>query len=200
MKTSRQIQAEETKRQILLCYLEMIREKPIDDIKISELCKKANISVGTYYYYYKNKENIIRDIYYHIDNRFDKIYQSLSAKSYTERIQEYLTHTGDEALNYFGLQATTTIYQLQMNVEGDFFMDTTRPFSLNLIKLLTSAIEAGELPAGINIQSTVLELLSIFRGIVYSWCLLKGEFNIVETISTVVAAYMQNLKKPIASK
>lgn len=200
MKTSRQVQAEETKRQILLCYLEMIREKPMDEIKISELCKKANVSVGTYYYYYKNKENIIRDIYYHIDNRFNDIYQSLTAESYVERILEYLIHTGDEALNYYGLQAATTIYRLQMNVEGEFFMDTSRPFSMNLMNLLTGAIEAGEIPTDIDIRSTVLELLSIFRGIVYSWCLLKGEFDIVETISTVSAAYMQNLKKPLVNK
>lgn len=194
MKTSRQLQAEETKKQILLCYLDMIREKSADEIKVSELCRKANVSVGTYYYYYKSKDNIIRDIYYHIDDRFNEVYQTLTAGSYVDRILEYITHTGDEAQNYYGLRATTTIYQLQMNVEGSFFLDTSRPFSQNLSDLLTKAIKAGELQESLDIHSTVLDLLSIFRGTVYSWCLLKGELDIKGTIHTIVTAYMQRLR------
>lgn len=193
MKTSRQLKAEETQKRIVLCYLDMIRERPADKVKISELCQRANVSVGTYYYYYKNKDSIVRAIYSHIDDRFNEIYRTLRAGSYVGKILEYITHTGDEAQDYFGLRAATTIYQIQMDVEGSFFSDITRPFGQNLCRLLEDAIEAGELPSGTDIRSAVLDLLCIFRGIVYSWCLLEGEFDVKETIHTVVSSYMDDL-------
>lgn len=201
MKTSRQIQAEKTKGQILDCYLELIREKPIDEIKIADLCKKADISVGTYYHYFRSKESIIREIYYRIDARFEEIGKHLCGKTYVDQILEYLTHTGDEAQNYFGLRASTTIYRLQMSIDADFFLDTSRPFSQNLLRLLTLAVKAGELSEDIQIQTTVIDLLCIFRGIVYSWCLLKGEFDVEDMIHTTVKAYLKKitLLKPTVS-
>lgn len=198
MKTSRQLQAEETKRQILSCYLELIREKPADEIKIAELCQRANVSVGTYYYYFKAKDSIIREVYYHIDARFEEISKTLSGKSNVAKILEYITHTGSEARNYFGLNAATTIYRLQMDIDADFFLDTGRPFSQNLSQLLETAVSEGELPAGLDLQGTVVDLLCIFRGIIYSWCLLRGDFDVESTIHTTVAAYMKGLQKPKA--
>lgn len=194
MKTTRQLQAENTKKRIVAHYLDIIRERPASEVKISELCKRANISVGTYYYYYKDKDSVIRDIYYHIDERFIEIYKTLRADSHVGRILEYITYTGKEAQNYYGLRAATTIYQLQMKIEGSFFLDITRPFSQNLCKLLNGAIAAGELRPGLDIRATTLDLLCIFRGIIYSWCLLKGEFDVENMIHTTVAAYMNHLR------
>lgn len=194
-KTSRQLQAEETRKRIVLCYLDIIREKPPNEVKITELCQRAGVSVGTYYHHFKNKYSVIRDIYYHIDERFNVVCQELQADSYVDRVLEYITYTGQEAQNYYGLRAATTIYQLQMNIEGAFFLDTTRPFSQNLCDLLRGAVEAGELPPNLDVRSTVLDLLCIFRGIVYSWCLLKGELDIEGTIYATVSAYMESLNK-----
>lgn len=195
MKTSRQIQSEETRQQIFEAYLDLIREKPDSEIKIAELCDRAGVSVGTYYYYYKTKDKLIRQVYYHVDSRFDQIYRRLTADTYMARIVEYILHTSDEAKNYYGLRATTTIYQLQMEIDGSFFTDTSRPFSQHLCELLNGAIQAGELPEGLDIHEAVLNLLCIFRGTVYSWCLLKGSLDMEETIRSTVTAYLRRLSR-----
>ena len=103
-KTSRQLQAEETRKRIVLCYLDIIREKPPNEVKITELCQRAGVSVGTYYHHFKNKYSVIRDIYYHIDERFNVVCQELQADSYVDRVLEYITYTGQEAQNYYGLR------------------------------------------------------------------------------------------------
>ncbi|MDO4816172.1 MAG: TetR/AcrR family transcriptional regulator [Bacillota bacterium] len=65
---------EKSKKAIKDALLEIMYEKDFNDITVSELLKKANISRGTFYAHFKNLEDVkqalIYDLYVHADYIF----------------------------------------------------------------------------------------------------------------------------------
>jgi AcrR family transcriptional regulator len=53
--TSRQLQAEQTKKLIFEKALELFKVKDYEDVTIVEICRDAQVSVGSFYKYYKSK-------------------------------------------------------------------------------------------------------------------------------------------------
>ena len=53
-KTSRQIQAENTKKRILDTVADILRTKSFEQMGILEICEKAGISIGAFYHHFEN--------------------------------------------------------------------------------------------------------------------------------------------------
>ncbi len=55
--------AERTKVWIANVMKELMKEKPVDQIRITELCRKAQIERPTFYYHFKDKQDVIAWIF-----------------------------------------------------------------------------------------------------------------------------------------
>lgn len=51
------------KQRIILTMLELVVEQGVHATPMSQVAKEANVAVGTIYHYFKNKEQIIEEIY-----------------------------------------------------------------------------------------------------------------------------------------
>ena len=58
----RQKSAVETKRKLIIAGLELIKEKGFGSINVEEITKKAGVAKGTFYIYFKHKEDIVLEI------------------------------------------------------------------------------------------------------------------------------------------
>lgn len=58
----RQKSAIETKRKLISAGLELIKEKGFDTINVEDITKKAGVAKGTFYVYFKRKEDIVMEI------------------------------------------------------------------------------------------------------------------------------------------
>ena len=58
----RQKSAVETKRKLISAGLELIKEKGFDAINVEDITKKAGVAKGTFYVYFKRKEDIVMEI------------------------------------------------------------------------------------------------------------------------------------------
>ena len=58
----RQTSAQETRRKLVTAGLELIKEKGFDAINVEDITKKAGVAKGTFYTYFKRKEDIVLEI------------------------------------------------------------------------------------------------------------------------------------------
>lgn len=65
-----------TKKIIFNALLLLLKDKPISKIKVTELCKAAQINRGTFYFHYEDVEDVLLEL-------FEQIVQDLE-KSYSE--------------------------------------------------------------------------------------------------------------------
>lgn len=58
----REFNRQETQRQIRDTFLDMYRQKGIDGITVSEICKEAQVSKSTFYMYFEDKYSVLETI------------------------------------------------------------------------------------------------------------------------------------------
>ena len=62
-----------TKRLFCEQMIQMMQEKPIDEISVSELCRRAGINRTTFYRYYTIPRDILSDIQSDLKNEYERI-------------------------------------------------------------------------------------------------------------------------------
>ena len=56
--TPRQIRTAEVKNKIVLATTALIAENGIASVTVANICKKADVSVGSFYHHFENKDQV----------------------------------------------------------------------------------------------------------------------------------------------
>ena len=81
--------AEITKLWIADKMRELMKQKPIEKIRVTEICKAAEIERPTFYYHFKDKYDLVAWIFFHSANKTDVI-SIESAASMKQMKQDFL--------------------------------------------------------------------------------------------------------------
>ena len=80
---------------------ELIRQKPIDSITVTEICEKTGMNRRTFYRYFRDKFEIVDWIYFHDALTNSPHYEGWSAFDYMPRIMESLYNDRKYYINAF---------------------------------------------------------------------------------------------------
>ena len=58
-KVTRKEQAEQTKKKIVETTINLLKEHSLNELQIKDICTNADISIGNFYHYFTNKQEII---------------------------------------------------------------------------------------------------------------------------------------------
>lgn len=191
IKTSRQMQAEQTKNKLLEVSLKLVRKEGYDQVKITDICDEAGVSVGAFYHHFKNKEGIVVVAYQKCDDFFrDSIYPMFKDREDIEVIYDYL----DYQMNYgmvYGIDFATQIYKAQLTDGNEFFLNMDRGLPKGLTKLIEHLQEIGVLKNECKALSISKEILILSRGILYNWCQSNGNYDPRKLCRRMVSNYIQ---------
>ena len=112
------LRVKKTREAIEVAFLEMMKEKPIEKITITELAKRAKINKGTFYLHYQD----IYDLHDKMLNRFfDEVMASIDYFSlFIENPEEFLLRFAQTTRKYFDAfqlllqKQSETMYQQQL--------------------------------------------------------------------------------------
>lgn len=62
IKNTRQLQAEHTRNHILDTATQLIKQKPVSDIKMRDILQASGVSAGTFYHYFSSKDELFARI------------------------------------------------------------------------------------------------------------------------------------------
>jgi AcrR family transcriptional regulator len=194
-KTSRQIQAENTKAHILAVAEELLQHKIFDEISIQDICKKADVSVGAFYHHFGNKDGIIIELYKDIDKFFiTEVLESVIDKEPIEAIVLYLVEQCKYALN-LGKDLVKNVYKAQIDNGNVFFLSDERGLPKGLQTLIIRAIDQKKIRSDISAELLEKELLIISRGIIYHWCVSNGAVDILENTRKIISNYIKSYQR-----
>lgn len=164
-KTSRQIQAAETKDKISKTLIRQMRERSINEITIRELCQLADISTGAFYHHFSCKEEAILYTY----RNSDKIFESLDLKgSPRENIVMIVkTHLG--LLQPDTIVFTQQLYTAHLAYNDDYFSSEKRCIFQMLRGELASFL--GSHASLETVSKLTWKILNYCRGCIYNQCI-----------------------------
>jgi TetR/AcrR family transcriptional regulator, fatty acid metabolism regulator protein len=185
--TSRQAQAIKTKNKIYKTAVEMMQKKDFDDITIENISKKAGVSVGSFYYYFKSKNDILMDIFHQADVYFDlHIGDKFDSKTSVEQILVFFKLYAQYS-NHTNIDFTKKLY----NTENKAFINRNRRLYQILLSIIKKGQENGEFINTMSDQDIADYLFITARGIVFDWCLHEGDYD----LDKLMADYMERLIK-----
>ncbi|MBN1655396.1 MAG: TetR/AcrR family transcriptional regulator [Deltaproteobacteria bacterium] len=172
--TKRQNQAIETRNQIYDAAIELMDRKGYENITIAEIAKKANVSVGSFYHYFKSKNDILVEIFKRGDDYFAReVAAKLGTESSPKDIVTYFDYYARFCLDT-GLATDRQIYRPTVKP----FIKKGRPMLVILNSIITRGQQRGEISKEMSAEEITTMLFVFARGLLFDWCLRDGKYDL----------------------
>jgi AcrR family transcriptional regulator len=177
--TNRQIQALNTHEKIYRTAVELIEKNGFQHITVEEICKAANVSIGSFYNYFKSKNEILDRVFKLADDYFlNVVAVNIKGKSAQERIIDFFLYYANYNVER-GIDFVKQLYTFKSNL----FTTKGRHMQAVLQAIIEEGQKTGELSTQMTPEETVRFLFISVRGIVYDWCLHDGQYDLPEHIT-----------------
>ena len=86
----RQVNAQITRQKLIDSVKELLKTKPFDKINVASITQYAGVAKGTFYVYFKRKEDILYEIGF---KQFDELYDKFvnSKKDFMSNLEDYFS-------------------------------------------------------------------------------------------------------------
>ncbi len=194
--TKRDLQAEKTRQKILETAVEMIRTHGFDNITVDDICKQSKAAKGSFYHYFKSKDDIIIEMYRDYDNSYMSTFSELPpTMTSIEKLLFTYKNMGMRA-KARGAEYVRQIYKSQIYTGTKYFISEERP----LFKVIHETIADGQKNNEIRRDLTTKELTRLIlifsRGVVYDWSLHEGDYDIEEAIEKYFRIILTGIAAP----
>lgn len=171
--TKRQLDALETKKKIVNATKKLLSQKGFEKISINEITKEAKVSTGSFYTYFKKKEDVISEL-----NKMDfyilaQTVIQMKEKTIIERL-EYYCENFLLAIERAGIEicrqwTRNNIKPLPMPEEPQF---TKYQYDNKaLYSVLADAVRHGELSEYFPIEDFTVQINAQLYGLMTIWCM-----------------------------
>lgn len=170
----------ETLKRIHRAVNVLAKEKGIENIKIRDICEEANISIGTYYHYFKSLDDLVASrIEAGIKKTVEEIIPTLDSESAMENMKSYV----HQQMRMYEEQSSSLLketFNLYLIEDSPFVLDET---SINF-QTIHTIIQDGQKKNEFRNDFTANELtqivLKLIMGNSFLWVMHKQNFSIVE--------------------
>lgn len=167
----------DAKERLLASALELFSERSYADVGVQELCEHAGVKKGSFYHFFKSKQDLILEVLEHQSKVIERtivapaLFSKLPPLERVERLfhltyelqKSFKENTGRVRGCFFGnlaLELSTQDEPIRLRLDRIF---NTQIKAVK--KCLEEAIAAGDLPK-INIQSTAEAILAYWEGVI----------------------------------
>lgn len=186
--TSRQARAVETRKKILKAAKTLIAEKGFADTSIDDIVGAAGVSTGSFYTYFKKKEDVVEELNKTDFYRLAEIANGMKDKDILDRLQYYCEHflrnieeTGIEICRQW---VKNNLSPNNMLLGGEEITKYRYDYRA-MQSILREAVNRGELKTDTPIDDFALLINSQLYGLMVAWCMTDGEVKGSEKTRTL---------------
>lgn len=169
-------QAQQTRKKLFDAAYALLQERPFEEITIRDIVKEAGVSIGTFYLYFPSKMDVYYETYELADKYFaDVVTPMLTMPTAYENLLIYFDQYAFYNSDYTSLRLTKLLY----NSENVRFLRRNSPGMQSVLhELISAGQQNGEIVTDLPADKIETFLMRSIRGLVYSWCLSNGSYNL----------------------
>ncbi|MCR4574077.1 MAG: TetR/AcrR family transcriptional regulator [Lentisphaeria bacterium] len=175
--TNRQKAAMETRKRLLIAARKLLYDKDFSEITVADIAKEAGVAVGSFYVYFKRKEDIVEVLedydFYHLA----QIVNGMTGKGILDRLA-YYCHEFMKGIEDYGLEITrqwirnNVAPQRMRYSKGD---DTKYTFDVRTLQsILQEGVTCGLLKTETPVDDLALFINAELYGLMLAWCMSNG--------------------------
>lgn len=187
--TTRKEAALKTKKNLIMSAQKIISQKGIDSTSIEDITNDANVAKGTFYTYFKSKEDIIKELIF-------------KTKDYDE---DFFNKNLKEKILLFNKNLQNRIISSGIEVCRSWIANNLRASENSIISndikvirlILQSSVINKELNDEINLDEFANYIVNLNYGQMLNWCMTDGVYNPLEKINETTEIILNSLKNYI---
>ncbi|WP_028855831.1 TetR/AcrR family transcriptional regulator [Psychrilyobacter atlanticus] len=191
--TNRQKQAINTRLKIIDAGIDLFKYSDFGDVKIKDICEKANISVGTFYHHFQSKEDVIKVSYEKIDSLLKDKYKDIKFEDTFKTIYSLIEESSQITISY-GYKLTTHVYSTQLTIDSKYILDENRYLYKCLNETLENGLNKKEIISSLTSKEITDMIMRLTRGVTFDWCLHEGNYNLIERTLKDLELMLTNFK------
>ncbi|MCD8017810.1 MAG: TetR/AcrR family transcriptional regulator [Oscillospiraceae bacterium] len=175
--TNRQLRAMETKKKIMEAAKILISAKGFENISIEEIAKAASVSTGSFYTYFKRKEDVVEELNRTDFYRLAEIVNAMPDADILQRLRRYckgflgeIERTGIEICRQWTKNNLSPTSMLPCGEEITKYEHDYRAMQ----SILSEGISRGELRADLPLDDLALAFNAALYGLMVAWCMTDG--------------------------
>ena len=186
----------DTKSRIVSSAWKLFYEQGYDNTTIDDIVEASNSSKGSFYHYFKSKDELAIQVTDHVD------------AAYAELEPEYLadtTHSAREKLlDFIGQSLTISvadpvvykafIHALKYPEQGVLKLGEHRVYYRLLRELVELCKHEGSIGSAYDTEAVVEQLVTIHRGMLLEWRIYESNFDIAARGRALGEVYLRGLK------
>ena len=170
----RQARAAETRKRIVAAAKKMITENGFENVSIEEIAKEAEVSTGSFYTYFKKKEDVIEELNQLSFYRLAEITNEMKDKGLDDRLKYYCRQFLAE-IERVGIEICrqwirNNITPVNMEISGKETTKYNHDY-LAMKSLLEEGIRRGELTVDTPVDEMALYINAQLYGLMVAWCM-----------------------------
>ena len=189
--------AKGTREKIINTAWKLFYEEGFGETTINDIIREADISKGTFYYYFRSKDDLLSTLSEILDREYQRlegeepegmscfdrlIWLNYEVHSFMERTMDY------RLLSY--------LYSAQIVKESfSALLNRNRYYYRYVERLMEEGRNSGELTDRMAVSEMVRYFSMCERALVTEWCMNNGSFSLGEFSKQCFPVMMQGLKK-----
>ena len=170
----RQARAAETRKRIVAAAKKLITENGFENVSIENIAKEAEVSTGSFYTYFKKKEDVVEELNQLSFYRLAEITNEMKDKGLDDRSKYYCRQFLSE-IERVGIEICrqwirNNITPVNMEISGKETTKYNHDY-LAMKSLLEEGISRGELAADTPVDEMALYINAQLYGLMVAWCM-----------------------------
>ena len=185
-----------SKEKIIDTTVSIIKKKGADAVTVRDVCKEAGLSIGTFYHYFRDKDDLM--MYFLRETSFDSFKLKTPVSDIAGRVSELYMHLinkyrelGLDFMKSFYSTCNQSLSAYMGEVDGAFAPGTVMA---RCEAEMNNALNNGYLKSGADIHLICTDICTIVKGCVFEWCLSDGDMDIESTLHRILDLYLENHK------
>ena len=194
----RQAAAQETKRKLITAGLELIKEAGFDAINVEDITKKAGVAKGTFYTYFKRKEDLVLDISRVPFSEIADEIKTLEDMEITQKLTRYF-HRFMECVESCGINVCRQWIKdvINPNCVPDNKDGQKWHYDVEMLKgILEASVKNGELKEDTPTELLTHIIISELYGMMTCWCMSDGKFEPIDWTAEFCKTQPTQIFKP----
>lgn len=177
--TKRQEQALKTRQKVLDAAYELLLKNKYDDLNIDDITNYCGVAKGTFYTYFKHKDDVVFEICRPFFARIEKDMQKMKNKNIVERLSYYFEEFMKEVQRY-GINICRVWIKgvIDPNKAPENYDNKKWQYDFEMLKnILNSAVQSKELKKSTPVELLTHIIISQLYGMMTVWCMSDGVFE-----------------------
>ncbi|MBC5708236.1 TetR/AcrR family transcriptional regulator [Hungatella sp. L12] len=169
-----------TKEALLSTAIGLFQKFGFENITIDDICNEIDVTKTAFYYYYKSKDELIRD-YFSTDNMLssDELASILSAHDYANQVLRII-EIRIRHVTKAGVALTKELYRIYLKDEVIPLLPEQGGLSDIVTNLLERAQQEGQIKRIASPKTLCDSLCCLSNGILLKWIMTGGEFDVID--------------------